>query len=259
MGIFCYTKMSFGLKNAGATYQRLMDSAFSKQIGHNIEVYVDDLVIKSAEVDIMLRDITDTFTTLRKINMKLNPRKCSFGMEEGKFLGVMVTKDGFLPNPEKVQAIERMPSPSTVKEVQTLNGRLVALKRFLFNHAAKSSPFIETLKICLKKSNFRWTTEAEEAFIQMKQCLMNLPTLTASRPGEPLIMYLSATEKAVVVVLLVERKLVQTHIYYVSRVLTDPELDTPRWRSLCSSLYTPRAACAGTFMGITFTCFRTTN
>ena len=116
-----------------------------------------------------------------------------------------------------------MPSPSTVKEVQTLNGRLVALNRFLSNHAAKSSPFIETLKNYLKKSNLRWTAEAEEAFKQMKQCLMNMPTLTAPFPGEPLIMYISATEKAVGAVLLVERKLVQTPIYYVSRVLTDPE------------------------------------
>ena len=101
IGVFCYTKMPFGLKNAGATYQRLMDKAFKPQIGVNLEVYVDDLVIKSKEEDQMLRDIQDTFDQLRSIRMKLNPRKCSFGMEEGKFLGVIVTKDGFKANPEK--------------------------------------------------------------------------------------------------------------------------------------------------------------
>nr|GEV63404.1 reverse transcriptase domain-containing protein [Tanacetum cinerariifolium] len=86
-GVYCYTKMPFGLKNAGATYQRLMDKAFENQMGGNIEVYVDDLVVKSHIEAKMVRDIEETFQTLRKINMKLNPKKCSFGLAEGVFLG----------------------------------------------------------------------------------------------------------------------------------------------------------------------------
>ncbi|KAI3762779.1 hypothetical protein L1987_53220 [Smallanthus sonchifolius] len=151
IGIFCYTKMPFGLKNAGATYQRLTDKA-ARQIGRNLEVYVDDLVIKSNEEEVMLKDIEETLERLRSINMKLNPVKCSFGVEEGKFLGVMVTKDGFIPNPDKVLAIARMPFPSSLKEFQTLNGRLVAINKFLANHAAKAPPSTATLKNCLKKS-----------------------------------------------------------------------------------------------------------
>ncbi|GKC28665.1 reverse transcriptase domain-containing protein [Tanacetum coccineum] len=81
--IFCYTKMPFGLRNAGATYQRLVDKAFHKQIGRNLEVYVNDLVIKSRTEDEIVRDIEETFKTLREINMKLNPKKCTFGVEEG--------------------------------------------------------------------------------------------------------------------------------------------------------------------------------
>ena len=100
---------------------------------------------------------------------------------------------------------------------------MVALNIFLSNHADKSLPFIETLKNCLKKSHFRWTTEAEAAFREMKQCLMHLPTLTAPLPKEELTLYLSATDKAIGAVLLVDRKGVQTPIYYVSRVLTDAE------------------------------------
>nr|GEY26283.1 reverse transcriptase domain-containing protein [Tanacetum cinerariifolium] len=86
-GVYCYTKMPFGLKNAGATYQRLMDKAFENQMGRNIEVYVDDLVVKSHTEAEMVRDIEETFQTLRKINMKLNPKKCSFGLAEAVFLG----------------------------------------------------------------------------------------------------------------------------------------------------------------------------
>ena len=91
--------------------------------------------------------------------MKLNPSKCSFGMEEGKFLGVIVTKDGFKANPEKVLAIGRMSSPASIKEVQMLMGRLVALNRLLSNYASKSFIFVNTLKNVLKKSQFRWTLE----------------------------------------------------------------------------------------------------
>nr|GEX66040.1 reverse transcriptase domain-containing protein [Tanacetum cinerariifolium] len=86
-GVYCYTKMPFGIKNAGATYQRLMDKVFESQMGQNIEVYVDNLVVKSHTETEMVRDIEETFQTLRKISMKLNPKKCSFGLAEGVFLG----------------------------------------------------------------------------------------------------------------------------------------------------------------------------
>ncbi|XP_076915799.1 uncharacterized protein LOC143575267 [Bidens hawaiensis] len=144
-------------------------------------------------------------------------------MEEGKFLGLIVTGTGFKANPDKIQAVARMPSPTSLKEVQTLNGRLVALNRFLANHAAKSYPFISTLRNCLKKAQFRWTPEAEQAFQEVKKCLTKLPTLTAPHAGEPLTLYLSASDIAVGVVLLTDRKNVQTPIYYVSRTLSDPE------------------------------------
>nr|GEV43024.1 reverse transcriptase domain-containing protein [Tanacetum cinerariifolium] len=95
--VYCYTKMPFGLKNAGATYQRLMDKAFEGQIGRNIEVYVDDLVVKSYTEAEMMRDIEETFRTLCKVNMKLNPKKCSFGLAEGVFLGYVITPEGINP------------------------------------------------------------------------------------------------------------------------------------------------------------------
>ncbi|GJR24188.1 reverse transcriptase domain-containing protein [Tanacetum coccineum] len=94
-GIFCYSKMPFGLKNAGSTYQRLVDKAFQKQIGRNLEVYVDDLVIKSRKEEEIIRDIIETFKTLQQINMKLNLKKCTFGMQERMFLGYKEAKAAF--------------------------------------------------------------------------------------------------------------------------------------------------------------------
>ncbi|XP_035833056.1 uncharacterized protein LOC118481856 [Helianthus annuus] len=222
-GLYCYTKIPFGLKNAGATYQRLMNETYNDAIGKYIEVYMDDLVIMSKEESLMLVNIQKTFDTLHGVNIKLNPAKCSFGLEEGKFLGFIVTKDRFKVNPEKVQAIERMPSPSMIKEMQKLAGRLAALNRFLANHAAKSFPFIKTHRNCVKKNQFQWTPEAKHAFREMKDCLIRLPTLTAPTKGEPLVMYLSASEKVGGAVLMVDRQGVQIPMYYVSRTLNDPE------------------------------------
>ncbi|GJX74749.1 reverse transcriptase domain-containing protein [Tanacetum coccineum] len=189
-GVYCYTKMPFGLKNAGATYQRLVDNAFEGQVGRNLEVYVDDLVIKSHTEDELVRDIVETFRALRKINMKLNPKKCTFGATEGMFLGYLIEPDGIKPCPEKTKAVIQLPSPRTMKEVLSLNGKLAGLNRFLSKSADKSLPLFKTLKKCAKKGDFRWTTEAEEAFTQLKQHIAALPTLVAPRPGEELIINL---------------------------------------------------------------------
>ena len=101
-GLYCYKVMPFGLKNAGATYQRLVNKMFSKQIGRNKGVYVDDMLVKSREELAHLDDLKETFTTLKQYWMKLNPAKCIFGIASGKFLGFMVSQRGIKANPEKV-------------------------------------------------------------------------------------------------------------------------------------------------------------
>ncbi|GJU06327.1 reverse transcriptase domain-containing protein [Tanacetum coccineum] len=145
-GIFCYSKMPFGLKNAGITYQRLVDKAFQKKIGWNLEAYVDDLVIKSCTEQEVIRDVEETFRTLRKINMKLNPKKCTFGMKEGVFLGYKVNSNGLMVCPDKVEAVLSLPSPKCLKDVQRLNKKLASLNRFLSKSAERSLPFFKTLK-----------------------------------------------------------------------------------------------------------------
>ena len=90
-GLFCYKVMSFGLKNVDATYQRLMNKMFVNQIGRNVQVYVDDMLVKSRREEDHLKDLEETFDILRSYNMKLNPSKCAFGVTTGKFLGFMVS------------------------------------------------------------------------------------------------------------------------------------------------------------------------
>ncbi|GJU52868.1 reverse transcriptase domain-containing protein [Tanacetum coccineum] len=217
--------MPFDLKNAGTMYQRIVDKAFDSQVGWNMEVYVDDLVIKSHTESEMLRDINETFRTLRKINMKLNPKKCTFGAVEGMFLGYMITPEGIKPSHDKPEAVLQLPSPRTIKDVHSLNGKLASLNRFLSKSAEKSFPLFKTLKKCIKKSNFHWTPEAEQAFKQLKQHLSELPLLVAPKPKEELIIYLSASYEAVSAVLMTERGMIQTLVYFINRVLQGPKLN----------------------------------
>ena len=172
---------------------------FSKQIGRNMEVYVDDMFVKSREELTHLGDLKETFATLKQYQMKLNPTKCVFGVASGKFLGFMVSQRGIEANPEKVQAIINMTSPKTVKEVQKLTGRIATLNRFVSKATDKCLPFFKTLK-----QAFAWTDEYETAFQDLKRYLSNPPLLSPSKQGESLYLYLAVSKTTVSVALIRE-------------------------------------------------------
>ena len=155
---YCYKVMPFGLKNAGATYQRLMGKVFKEQIGENLEVYVDDMVVKSSEIQKHLEDLEEVFAQIRKYNIRINPEKCVFGVRGGKFLGFMLTNRGIEANPHKCEAIMQMGRPKNLKEVQRLVGKLNSLSRFLPVLAEKTKPIINLLK---KSENFVWSEQCE--------------------------------------------------------------------------------------------------
>ena len=158
-GLFCYEVMPFGLKNAEATSQRLVNHMFRPQIGQNVEVYVDDMLVKSLDEGKHLDDLQETFNTLRWYNMKLNPSKCTFGVASGKFLGFMVSHRGIEANQEKIKVILDMKPPQNVKEVQFLTRRVAALNRFVSKTTDKCLPFFRVLKRA-----FEWTDECQQAF-----------------------------------------------------------------------------------------------
>ena len=146
--------MSFGFKNSGATYQRLINKIFAHQIERNVQVYVDDMPMKSQLEDGHLDDLKVTFDTLRSYNMKLNPRKCAFVVMAGKFLGFMESQKGIEVNPNKIRAIMEMTPPRNIKEVQSLNGKVAALNRFFLRAINKCLFFFHTLK-----KSFEWMAE----------------------------------------------------------------------------------------------------
>ncbi|XP_072076456.1 uncharacterized protein [Arachis hypogaea] len=228
-----YRVMPFGLKNEGATYQRLMNKIFSELIGKTVEVYVDDILAKTARPDDLLSDLDGVFSSLRQHGMRLNPLKCAFAMEAGKFLGFMITQRGVEANPEKCQAVIQMKSPGCIKDVQRLAGRLTALSRFLGASAARALPFFNLMR---KGMTFEWTPACEEAFNHFKEILAAPPVLGKPRAGEPLYLYLSVTEEALAAVLVREEGKTQQPVYFVSRVFQGPELRYSKLEKLALAL-----------------------
>ena len=155
--------MLFELKNAGATYQRLMNKMFAHQIGRNVQVYMDDMLVKSIREDDHLDDLKETFDTLCSYNMKLNLKKCSFGVTARKFLGFLVSQRGIEVNPDKIKAIMELTLPKNVKEVQSLNSKIAALNKFVSRATDKCLPFFRTLK-----KSFKWTAKCQQAFDDLK-------------------------------------------------------------------------------------------
>ena len=141
LSCYCYKVILFGLKNAGATYQRLMDIVLARMIGRNVQAYVDDMVVTSQQREQHVADLEELFTIIAKYRLKPNPDKCVFRVEVGKFLGFLLTERGIEANPEKCAAIIAMRSPISVKEVQQLTGRLAALSRFVSAGGDKGHPY----------------------------------------------------------------------------------------------------------------------
>lgn len=221
MGTYYYTVMPFGLKNAGATYQRMVDFIFNGQLGRNMEAYVDDMLVKSERIDDNSTDLAESFVTMRRYGMRLNPLKCAFSVKACKFLGYMVTDRGIQVNPARVRALQEMKPPTTLREAQVLAGNVISLSRFISRIAYKSLPFFKVLR---KGSSFEWTLECQTAFEQLKEFLATLPLLKQPNAGQPLIVYLAAGEESISAVLVRKEGTEQYPIYFVSRVLQGAEV-----------------------------------
>ena len=195
--------MTFGLRNAGATYQSCMQKCLHEQIGKNVQVYVDDVVIKTKDKATLIDDLRETFINLRKYRMKLNPDKCTFGVPAGKLLGFLVSSRGIEVNPTKIRAIESMRLPTCLKDVQKFTGCLASLSRFVSRLGEKALPLYQLMK---KTTHFVWTPQADAAFTELKKMLATAPILASPLPKEPMLLYIAATNRIVSVVVVVERE-----------------------------------------------------
>jgi len=217
---YFYRVMPFSLKNVGATYQRLIYKVFSHLMGQCVEGYVDDMVVKSPSHHQHAKDFSAVFSALRQYNLRLNPDKCVFDVDRGKFLGFMLTQRGIEANPEKCKAIIEMSNPTTIKKVQCLIGRLTTISRFLPKLAEQTQPIVQLLK---KSTRVTWTDDCEQIFQKLKTTLTSPPILHKPDTRQPLLVYITATDHTVSATLVQEIKGTQHPVYFVSRTLQDPE------------------------------------
>jgi hypothetical protein len=201
-GMYCYITMPFGLRNAGATYQRCMSHVFGEHIGRTVEAYVDDIVVKTRKASDLLTDLETTFKCLRAKGVKLNPEKCVFGVPRGMLLGFIVSERGIEANPEKIAAITNMGSIKDLKRVQRVMGCLAALSRFISRLGKRGLPLY---RILMKTECFTWTPEAEETLGNLKALLTSVPILVPPAAGEALLIYVAATTQVVSAAIVVVR------------------------------------------------------
>ena len=201
---YCYRVMPFGLKNAGATYQRLVNKMFQKQIGASMEVYIDNMLVKSVKAELHITHLADEFQVLKSYNIKLNLAKCAFGVSVGKFLGFVVKSRGIEENPDKIKVVLDMLPPSKFKEIQHLTGRIAALSRFLSKASDKCQPFFQVMR-----KAFQWDAHCKETFMALKTYLSSPPILVSPSEGELLILYLTISDFSTSAALVREQDSVQ--------------------------------------------------
>nr|XP_011465143.1 PREDICTED: uncharacterized protein LOC101299390 [Fragaria vesca subsp. vesca] len=233
-GVYCYTVMSFGLKNAGATYQRAMTYIFADMLHNTVECYVDDLVVKTRKRQHHLADLRRVFERLRKYQLKMNPLKCAFGVMSGKFLGFVVRYRGIEVDPTKITAIREMPPPRDLRELRGLQGRLAYIRRFISNLSGRCQPFTRLMK---KDVPFKWDQACQNAFDNIKEYLLKPPVLMAPIKGRPLILYIAALERSLGAMLAQnndEGK--ENALYYLSRTLVGAEHNYTPIEKVCLAL-----------------------
>ncbi|KAA3456053.1 Retrovirus-related Pol polyprotein from transposon 412 family [Gossypium australe] len=189
--------------------ERLVDAS----AGHSLEVHVDDMLVKSSTMEEHLQNLLEVFVFLKTLNMNLNPKKYAFGVRADRFLGFMISKRGIEVNPKKIRSILEMPHPQTIKDIQCLMGRIVAINRFIFRVADKCLPFFKALR-----TSFLWTEECQIAFEKLNLYLTSPPFLKLPRVGETLYLYLATLKEIVAAVLVRAEDIRQFLVYYVSKI-----------------------------------------
>ncbi|KAM2945659.1 hypothetical protein COP2_028548 [Malus domestica] len=237
LGTYKWVIMPFGLKNAGATYQRAMNTIFHDLIGTIIEVYIDDVVIKSKRRQSHLNDLQQAFLRMRQHNLKMNLAKCTFGVSTGNFLGFLVHHRGIEVNENKAHVIINAPPPTMKKQLQSLLGKINFLRRFITNSTGKMKAFSTFLKLNYS-DKFEWTAEHQAAFTQIKVSLTTPHVLVPSRRDKPLKLYISAVEESIGCLLAQDNDVGREQaIFYLSRNLNQPEINYSTVEKLCLAVF----------------------
>ncbi|KAK1693016.1 hypothetical protein QYE76_009713 [Lolium multiflorum] len=222
VGLFEYVVMTFGLKNAGATYQRAMNYIFHDLIGKLVEIYIDDVVVKSVSVDGHLEDLRHVLDRTRKFGLRMNPKKCAFGVTAGQFLGFLVHERGIEIGLKSQEAVRTMKPPTTKKELQCLIGKINFVRRFISNLSGRIEPFMGLVKI-KSDEEFRWGAEQQRAFDEIKEYLTKPPVLVPPQQDRPFYIYLSVADTSIASVVVQVYDGLEKVVFYLSRRMLDAE------------------------------------
>jgi hypothetical protein len=223
-GLYEFNVMPYGLTNAPATFQRLMDIVLAGLKWQSCLVYIDDVVIYSPTFEQHLIDLKNVFQALREANLTLKASKCCFCRKEMKYLGHIITQDGIKPDPTLTKAVSNFPQPKTIKDVQSFLGLSGYYRRFIKDYAKIAEPLIKQLRQ-LKERNYHlnWTPQCTIAFETLKKKLINAPIMSTPNFNEPFILELDACEYGLGAVLAQEYDKRKFVIAYASRTLSPPE------------------------------------
>ncbi|KAK1612371.1 hypothetical protein QYE76_036044 [Lolium multiflorum] len=206
VGLFEYVVMTFGLKNAGATFQRAMNYIFHDLIGKLVEIYIDDVVVKSVSMEGHLDDLRRVLDRTRKFGLRMNPKKCAFGVTAGQFLGFLVHERGIEIGLKSQEAVRTMQPPTTKKELQRLIGKI----------------------------NFG---QNSRAFDEIKRYLTTPPVLVPPQQDRPFYIYLSVADTSIASVVVQLYDGVEKVVFYLSRRMLDAETRYPEVEKLCLCLF----------------------
>jgi len=235
VGLFEWIVMTFGLKNAGATYQRAMNFIFHEFIGTLVEIYIDDVVVKSRDFMKHLVDLRKILKCIRKHGLKMNPNKCAFGVSAGQFLGFMVHQRGIEISRRLIDAISKVVAPANKTELQYWIGKINYIRRFICNQSGKIKAFSPLLKLKADQESM-WGIEQQLALDEIKNYLMTPPVLVPPQHGKPFRLYLPTDDTVIGSVLIQEFEGKERVIYYLSRRLVDAETRYSAIEKLCLCL-----------------------
>jgi ribonuclease HI len=236
IGLFEWIVMTFGLKNAGATYQRAMNYIFHELIGKIVEIYINDVVIKSLDHESHLADVRKTLECTRKHGLKMSPKKCAFGVSAGEFLGFLVHEGGIEVGKKSMKAIDEVVPPTNLKELQSLLGKINFVRRFISNLSQRVLPFSPLLRV-KKDQKFVWSDEQQKAFNEIEEYMKEPPILVPPQLNKPFKLYVAADTQTIGSALIQEFEGKERVVAYLSRKLLDPETRYSAVEKLCLCVY----------------------
>jgi hypothetical protein len=228
--------MTFGLKNAGATYQRAMNYIFHELISKIVEIYIDGVVIKSLDHESHLADVRKTLECPRKHELKMNSDNCAFGVSAGEFLGFLVHEGGIEVGKKSMTAIDEVVPPTNLKELQSLLGKINFVRRFISNLSQKVLLFYPLLRV-KKDQKFVWGDEQHKAFNEINEYMKEPPVLVPPQLNKPFKLYVAADTQTIGSALIQKFEGKERVVAYLSRKLLDPETRYLATEKLCLCFY----------------------